>query len=83
MNNTRMIIKLPAVVTINYAVIASHKGAKDSLRVPQEPDEDAQIEIESIIDENGVDRVHDLTTDDCDDIEQRIKNQLNDSFSIM
>lgn len=53
------------VVKVEYTRSKAYRGYRNSLGVPEEPDEDAEVEIESVVDENGIEV---KTTKDEDDI---------------
>jgi hypothetical protein len=69
-------------VTVDYSFSRARRGARDSLcgvrgaGPPLEPDEDEEIEIQSVTDENG--KEVELTADETDKIEQQCWDDIAD-----
>ena len=75
MSETTMTLKVVVEkeVTVKYEHTPACRGYRNSLGVPEEPDEEESVEIESVCDENGNELE---TVDDISDIEERLLKDL-------
>jgi hypothetical protein len=64
-NTLELTLIREVVVKVEYTCTKAYKGYRNSLGVPEEPDEDADVEILSVLDEDGKEI---KTTPDEDDI---------------
>jgi len=68
-------IEIPVVVEYSYN--KAHRGHRDSMGVPEEPDEDASIEIESVKTTDGIEI--EITEKEISEIEQYYFDKEDDS----
>ena len=63
-------------VEVTYTYTPASRGYRNSLGVPEEPDEDEDLDIETVIDENGNDRLSELT-------DSQVKELIDECMSDM
>ena len=64
-------------VTVDFEYHKAHRGHRDSLGVPEEPDEEEEIEINSITAPDGVDITYEDIIEGDTSLEERILEMID------
>lgn len=65
-------------VEVTYTYTPASRGYRNSLGVPEEPDEDEDLDIKTVIDEKGIDRLSELTYSQVKELIDECMSDMSD-----
>lgn len=65
-------------VEVTYTYTPACRGYRNSLGVPEEPDEDEDLDIKTVIDEKGIDRLSELTDSQVKELMDECMSDMSD-----
>lgn len=71
------ITRIPAKVKVEFDYHGGFRGARNSMGVPEEPDDYPSVEILSVKDKDGSEWINYLTDEDIEKLEQDILNNIS------